>query len=359
MPLAQVLTSSPESEEEPGSQGEIVFDQVSKTFSANPFPAVSSVSFRVTAGDLVVLLGPSGCGKTTLLKMVNRLYEPDSGTIRLNGQDIHSLPINKLRRKIGYVIQQVGLFPHMTIHRNIAVVPRLLGWSEDRINERVETLLELIGLPRSYLDRKPRQLSGGEQQRVGLARALAADPDILLMDEPFAAVDAINRERLQDELLRLQCRLNKTILFVTHDVDEAFRLADRILVMNAGKLVQYDSPIKLINRPANEYVRKLLNTDDALRHLSLMNVRSILKARSEDHPSNTESQSTEAPQPVLSPADNLRTALSLLLQSGQGSLPVREDSGVILGEISLKDVRSMLHSQNPGDKEKCDDIPDQ
>ncbi len=212
MPLAQVLTSSPESEKETGSQGEIVFDQVSKTFSTSSVPAVSSVSFRVTAGDLVVLLGPSGCGKTTLLKMVNRLYEPDSGTIRLNGQEIHSLPINELRRKIGYVIQQVGLFPHMTIQRNIAVVPRLLGWAEDRINERVEMLLELIGLPQSYLERKPRQLSGGEQQRVGLARALAADPDFLLMDEPFAAVDAINRERLQDELLRLQCRLNKTIL---------------------------------------------------------------------------------------------------------------------------------------------------
>jgi osmoprotectant transport system ATP-binding protein len=359
MPITSDLTSSMKSEEETGSQSEIVFEQVSKTFSASPVPAVNSVSFRVTAGDLVVLLGPSGCGKTTLLKMVNRLYEPDSGTIRLNGQEIHSLPINQLRRKIGYVIQQVGLFPHMTIQRNIAVVPRLLGWADDRINARVEMLLELIGLPQSYLDRKPRQLSGGEQQRVGLARALAADPDILLMDEPFAAVDAINRERLQDELLRLQCRLNKTILFVTHDVDEAFRLADRIIVMNAGKLVQYGSPIELISRPANEHVRKLLNTDDALRHLSLMNVRSILKSRSQDHHAVTELPGTEAPQTALSPSDNLRTALSLLLQSGRESLPVRENGGAALGEISLKDLRSMLHRQDPGNKEKCDDLPDQ
>ncbi len=208
--------------------------EVTKRFPNEEHPAVDHVSFQVEPGSLIVLLGPSGCGKTTLLKMINRLYEPTSGQIHIGGTEIHDLPATELRRRIGYVIQQVGLFPHMTIEQNIAVVPRLEGWDRQRIDERINNLLETVGLPRAYRQRYPRQLSGGEQQRVGLARALAADPAILLMDEPFAAIDAITRASLQEELLRIQQKVHKTILFVTHDVEEALRLADKILVMRAG-----------------------------------------------------------------------------------------------------------------------------
>jgi len=333
--------------------GEIVFEGVSKSFTDGSIPAVNGVSFRVVAGNLVVLLGPSGCGKTTLLKMVNRLYDPTEGKIWLGGQEIHTLPVNELRRHIGYVIQQVGLFPHMTIRKNIAVVPRLLGWDDQKIDARVEELLDLIGLPTSYLSRFPRQLSGGEQQRVGLARALAADPSILLMDEPFAAVDAINRERLQGELLGLHCKLAKTILFVTHDVEEAFRLADKIIVMRAGKVVQYGSPIEIVTHPADAFVEDLVGSNNLLRRLSLVNVQSILKAREEMGIPAVLPEPDAEETAVLRPEDDLRSALSLLLSSGKDMLRVENASGKVLGEVGFSDLRSMLFAAPSSEKKKC------
>lgn len=333
--------------------GEIVFEGVSKSFTDGSIPAVNGVSFRVAAGNMVVLLGPSGCGKTTLLKMVNRLYDPTEGKIWLGGQEIHTLPVNELRRHIGYVIQQVGLFPHMTIRKNIAVVPRLLGWDDQKIDARVEELLDLIGLPTSYLSRFPRQLSGGEQQRVGLARALAADPSILLMDEPFAAVDAINRERLQGELLGLHCKLAKTILFVTHDVEEAFRLADKIIVMRAGKVVQYGTPIEIVTHPADAFVEDLVGSNNLLRRLSLVNVQSILKAREEMGIPAVLPEADAEETAVLRPEDDLRSALSLLLSSGRDTLRVENASGIPLGEVGFSDLRSMLFAAPSSKKKNC------
>ncbi len=329
--------------------GEIVFERVSKSFVDNTKPAVDQVSVKITAGDLVVILGPSGCGKTTLLKMVNRLVEPDSGKIWMGAKEIHTLPVNDLRRQIGYVIQQVGLFPHMNIQKNISIVPHLLGWEETRIKERLEMLMQLIGLPVSYLTRYPRQLSGGEQQRVGLARALAADPDILLMDEPFAAVDAINRERLQSELIDLHSQLNKTILFVTHDVEEAFRLAKKIIVMRAGKLVQYGTPLELVTQPENEFIEELVGSNNILRKLSLVDVNSILKAREIQSYQKSRLQSAENPKTVLSPDDDLRSVVSLLLCSGKDALPVKDSEGHLLGTIGYVDLRKMLIANLPSE----------
>ena len=213
-------------------------------------PAVNDVSFTVESGQFVVFLGPSGCGKTTFMKMVNRLYEPTSGEIYIDEQPIHQTDVTTLRRQIGYVIQQIGLFPHMTVSQNVAVVPRLLGWPDDRASpQRVDELLDLVALPPDeYRDRYPAQMSGGQRQRVGVARALAGDPGVILMDEPFGAIDAITRTELQDSLLELQRRLRKTILFVTHDVDEALRLADKIVILREGQVVQYDTPLQILTR---------------------------------------------------------------------------------------------------------------
>ncbi|MCA1993468.1 MAG: ATP-binding cassette domain-containing protein, partial [Coleofasciculus sp. S288] len=216
----------------------IRFEEVSLKFPSASHPAVNGCTCEIEAGQLVVILGPSGCGKTTLLKMVNRLYEPTLGTIYLDGTDIRKLKVTKLRQQIGYVIQQTGLFPHMTVAENIAVVPKLLGWSRTRYQARIDELLTLVELPpQEYRNRYPAQLSGGQQQRIGLARALAGDPQVMLMDEPFGAIDAITRETLQDEILRLQRQLKKTILFVSHDVEEALRLADKIMIMQKGQIV--------------------------------------------------------------------------------------------------------------------------
>ncbi len=254
----------------------ITLDRLSKQFSGAPRVAVDECSFSVDPGQLIVFLGPSGCGKTTLLKMINRLYEPTSGRIIINGVDVTETPVTQLRRQIGYVIQQTGLFPHMRIADNIAVVPRLLRWDKKRTDARIDELLALMGLPPDYRLRYPRQLSGGEQQRVGIARALAADPELMLMDEPFGAIDAINRTRLQDELLSIQRKLHKTILFVTHDVEEALRLADKIIVMRQGKIVQFDTPLNILTRPVDAFVGQLVDSDDILRQLSLIKVGSVV-----------------------------------------------------------------------------------
>ena len=234
-------------------------------------PAVNDVSFAIESGQFVVFLGPSGCGKTTLMKMVNRLYEPTSGEIYIDEQPIHQIDVTTLRRQIGYVIQQIGLFPHMTVSQNVAVVPRLLGWPDARIAERVDELLDLVALPPDeYRDRYPAQMSGGQRQRVGVARALAGDPGVILMDEPFGAIDAITRTELQDSLLELQRRLRKTILFVTHDVDEALRLADKIVILREGQVVQYDTPLKVLTRSVDDFVRQLVGADDIVRQLGLL-----------------------------------------------------------------------------------------
>jgi osmoprotectant transport system ATP-binding protein len=239
--------------------------------------AVDDVSLEVAAGEFVVLLGPSGCGKSTLLRTINRLVIPETGTIIVDGRDVRDETPEALRRGIGYVIQAVGLFPHMSVGRNIGIVPQLLDWDRARVAARVDELLALVRLdPERYRARMPRELSGGEQQRVGVARALAAEPRVLLMDEPFGAVDAIVRTALQDETLRIHRALGTTIFFVTHDVDEALRLADRIVVMNAGKIVQADVPLRVLAKPASPYVEELMNAKDAVRRLQLMCVRDAM-----------------------------------------------------------------------------------
>lgn len=319
----------------------IICEAVTKQFPNEARLAVDHISLQVASGNLVVLLGPSGCGKTTLLKMINRLYEPTSGRILVEGTEVHDLPATALRRRIGYVIQQVGLFPHMTIAQNIAVVPQLLGWDRARVEARIDELLQLVGLPLAYRQRSPRQLSGGEQQRVGLARALAAEPAILLMDEPFAALDAITRACLQEELRDLQRKLHKTILFVTHDVEEALLLADRIAVLRSGQLVQYGTPLEIIARPEDPFVQELVGGKDMLRRLSLLDVRSALalKAQETGLASTWEGGNAAA----VHPEDNLRLALARLLESGAEDLTVADADNRVLGRISFDDLRATLH----------------
>lgn len=239
----------------------IEFRQVSKKFKGAGKPAVSDVSLTIREGEFITILGSSGCGKTTLLKMVNRLYEPDSGEILLFGKPIAKENPMELRRKIGYVIQQVGLFPHMTVAENVSIVPKMLKWEQVKIKARVEALLTMAGLdPEQYGKRYPRQLSGGQQQRVGLARALAADPKILLLDEPFGALDAITRTVLQDELLKVHQEMPKTFLLVTHDINEALKLGNRILVMNEGKVCQFGTPREIVQHPEDPFVETLIRS---------------------------------------------------------------------------------------------------
>ena len=310
----------------------IRFEQVSLQFPGAPRPAVDSCSCEVEAGEIVVILGPSGCGKTTLLKMVNRLYDPTVGKIYLNGTDIRQMKVTELRQQIGYVIQQSGLFPHMTVAENIAVVPKLLGWSRAKIQYRADELLTLIKLPPDeYRDRYPSQLSGGQQQRVGLARALAGDPKVMLMDEPFGAIDAITRTSLQDEILRLQRQLKKTILFVSHDVEEALRLADRILILQTGHIIQYDTPFNILTRPANTFVHDLVGADDMVRQLSLLRVETAMIDIPENHQPNGEL--------TIARHDNLRNALSLLLRTGATKLTVLDERAAV-GVITLDHIRN-------------------
>ncbi len=325
----------------------IVVENLVKQFPGEPRPAVAGVSFGVDEGAFVVLLGPSGCGKTTLLKMLNRLYEPSDGRILIGGEDARAIPATALRRRIGYVIQHTGLFPHMRIEQNIAVVPRLLGWERPRISARVDELLELVGLPLAYRTRYPRQLSGGEQQRVGLARALAADPAIMLMDEPFGALDAITRARLQDELAGIQRQLRKTILFVTHDVDEALRLADKIIVLRDGALLQYDTPLHILARPHDAFVRRLVGADDLLRRLSLMHVRDLPLGRSVGSPAAPSDGAR------IAPGDDLRAALAALLGASAASLPVVDEQGCAVGQLAFDDLRAAVAAatQRTGDGE--------
>ncbi|MGW5917994.1 ABC transporter ATP-binding protein [Nocardia fluminea] len=250
---------------------EIVLDRVTKRYPEQPQPAVDEVSMTIPAGEIVVLVGPSGCGKTTTMRMINRLIEPTSGTVTIGGRDAGAIDADELRRGIGYSIQQAGLFPHMTVAKNIATVPGLLGWDRRRTAERTDEMLTLVGLdPGTYRNRYPRQLSGGQQQRVGVARALAADPPVLLMDEPFGAVDPITRALLQDELLRLQSELGKTIVFVTHDFGEAVKLGDRIAVLgDRSRILQYDTPAAILAAPADETVAGFVGATATIDRLGL------------------------------------------------------------------------------------------
>ena len=252
------------------------FVDVVKQYPGADAPTIESLSLDVPAGEILVLVGPSGCGKTTAMRMVNRMIEPTSGQILISGRPNTERPAAELRREIGYVIQQTGLFPHRTIAQNVATVPRLLGWSKDRIAARTSELLELVGLDPSFARRYPAQLSGGQRQRVGVARALAVDPPLMLMDEPFGAIDPITRERLQNEFLRLQDTLRRTIVFVTHDIDEAIKMGDRIAVMRpGGHLAQYATPGELLLSPADEFVEQFVGADRALKRLALGRVRDL------------------------------------------------------------------------------------
>jgi osmoprotectant transport system ATP-binding protein len=320
----------------------IVVEELTRQFPGEPRAAVDHVSFEVEAGAFVVLLGPSGCGKTTLLKMINRLYEPTSGRVLVGGIDARSVTATELRRRMGYAIQQTGLFPHMRIEQNIAIVPRLLGWDKPRIDARIDELLELVGLPRGYRTRYPRQLSGGEQQRIGLARARAADPAIMLMDEPFGAIDAITRARLQEELLAIQRKLHKTVMFVTHDVEEALRLADKIIIMRAGSLVQYDTPLGIITQPRDTFVQQLVGTEDMLRRLSLIRVSDVLAAQGRAAGLSAQGQNGSREPGTANPNDDLRSALSHMLRSGTDTLTVVDANGATLGHLSFADLRAAV-----------------
>ena len=380
----------------------IEFERVSKHYDAAAMKegaggAVENLSLTVPAGRICVLVGPSGCGKTTSLKMVNRLIEPTSGRVLIDGNDVAGADVNDLRRGIGYVIQQVGLFPHLTIVQNVATVPRLLGWDRERQQRRSEELLALVGLePRTYAERYPSQLSGGERQRVGVARALAADPPVMLMDEPFGAVDPIVRERLQNEFLRLQEDMAKTILFVTHDIDEAIKMGDLVVVMQqGGRIAQLGAPAELLAAPASEYVARFVGSDRGLKRLSLYRVGDVAL---EEPPLVRPGESSEAVRrraleagvrfmllvddhecplgwldatdlpasgrisedladpmsPLLDRRDTLKDATSRLLDEEVGNGVVVDRAGRVLGLLTLSAVMDWM--QDDRSREVPDDI---
>jgi osmoprotectant transport system ATP-binding protein len=259
-----------------GGAAPLELREVVKWYPKTSRPAIEKLSLSVPAGEVCVLVGPSGCGKTTAMRLVNRMIDLTSGSILIDGSDIATRDPADLRREIGYVIQQVGLFPHLSISHNITMVPRLLGWERKRVAARAEELLDLVGLPQEMAGRFPSQLSGGQRQRVGVARALAADPPLMLMDEPFGAIDPINRDRLQNEFLRLQSEMRKTVVFVTHDIDEAIKMGDRIAIMReGGELVQYDTPDQILAGPADEFVAQFVGADRGLKRLALTTLGEI------------------------------------------------------------------------------------
>lgn len=326
----------------------IVFNKITKQYRGSETPAVDAVSFEVPEGSTCMLVGTSGSGKTTLLRMVNRLIEPDGGEILIDGNNVLKENPIELRRRIGYVIQQVGLFPHMTIAENVRVTAEIAGgWNKQRIRQRVDELLELVGLaPDEYRNRFPRQLSGGQQQRVGLARALATDPKILLMDEPFGALDAITRARMQQELLRIQNDVHKTILFVSHDIEEAFKLGDQIAVLSHGKLVQLGSPVELLAKPANDFVRQLVGADSILRQLQYLPVTNALL----DNQPEAVSSAHWGDLPTSSSDDTLLDALLKLLQTNAPALAIHDiQTQQLLGYVNLTSLNyeiTTLRSDN-------------
>jgi osmoprotectant transport system ATP-binding protein len=309
------------------------FKQATKRYPGSASPAVDALSLTVPAGEICVLVGPSGCGKTTAMRMVNRMTEISGGDILVGDRSVKSLDPVDLRRGIGYVIQQVGLFPHRSIGENVATVPTLLGWEKRRVDARVDELLDLVGLPPAeYRGRYPAQLSGGQRQRVGVARALAADPPLMLMDEPFGAIDPINRGRLQDEFLRLQAEIRKTIVFVTHDIDEAIKMGDRIAVMKqGGHLAQFATPSELLAEPADSFVEDFVGADRALKRLSLKRVRDVELAPPGD-----------GTGPTVGLDDRLRDALSALLASGAAGARVADADGNTVGTLTVDHISEVL-----------------
>jgi osmoprotectant transport system ATP-binding protein len=318
---------------------EIVFDRVSKRYPGREEQALHELSLAIPAGTFCVLVGPSGGGKTTALKMVNRLITFDDGDIRIDGRSVRELPAVELRRGIGYVIQQTGLFPHMTVADNIATVPRLLGWEKARIRSRTAELLELVGLEAGDGKRYPAQLSGGQRQRVGLARALAADPPLLLMDEPFGALDPITRARLQQELRRLHREVAKTVIFVTHDIDEAILMGDRIAILReGGTLAQYDTPDAILAHPADEFVERFIGEDRALRRLALRRVGDVPLGPVRGQTPDMANPDTA----TVAVTATVRNAVSLLLETGRGEVLVVGDDGAPLGVLTLESATELL-----------------
>jgi len=318
----------------------IVLTDLTKSYPGQAKAAVDAVSMEIPAGEIVVFVGPSGCGKTTTMRMINRLIEPTSGTITIGGEDVTSLDDVQLRRKIGYVIQQVGLIPHLSIAQNIALVPKLLKWDKKRITSRVDEMLTVVGLdPEQYRSRYPRQLSGGQQQRVGVARALAADPPIMLMDEPFGAVDPITRSRLQDEFLSLQQTLGKTIVFVTHDFDEALKLGDRIAVLREGsQIAQYDTPEAILAHPADDFVSGFIGEGAALKRLHFERVDSLDLDPVGDSPSRV----------TVDVSSTLHAALDLMVGKGLTSVTVDRD-GRPVGAVTVDAILARAHTADSDD----------
>ncbi len=381
MPAAEATKQSQ------GGASSVVYQGATKRYNHSSVPAVDHLDLEVEAGEICVLVGPSGCGKTTSMRMVNRMVDLTEGDILVDGESVKKHDAAKLRREIGYVIQQVGLFPHRTIAQNIATVPQLLGWDKERVRARTNELLDLVSLDPELADRYPVQLSGGQQQRVGVARALAVDPPVMLMDEPFGAIDPINRERLQNEFLRLQAEIRKTILFVTHDIDEAIKMGDRIAIMKQhGRVEQYATPAELLMSPANEFVEDFVGADRALKRLSLMRVGDInlwrapnarpgqptAEVRAElaapdvevpyallvdaderpqgwltkrDLTGDTVPATADAPLgPVLETNDVMRDALADLLQGESMYAPVVDHRGHIAGVLSIEIISEFLNS---------------
>ncbi len=322
---------------------QVEFRHVSKRYGVGETGqgAVNDLSLVVPPGEICVLVGPSGCGKTTSLKMVNRLVEPTSGQVLIDGEDVAAAERTVLRRRVGYVIQQIGLFPHQTIAENVATVPRLLGWPGSRVEARVDELLALVGLdPERVRRRYPAQLSGGERQRVGVARALAAEPPVMLMDEPFGAVDPIVRERLQDEFLRIHQRLHTTVLFVTHDVDEAIKMGNRVAVMQqGGHVAQYAAPAEILAQPASDFVARFVGADRALKRLALVPVGAV----------ELEPAPAAGPAwPTVSADAPLRDALAALLGAGAAAALVVGSSGERLGLLPLDAILAAARTNSAG-----------
>jgi osmoprotectant transport system ATP-binding protein len=312
------------------------FAGVTKRYPHADAAALDSLSFTVPAGEVCVLVGPSGCGKTTAMRLVNRMIDLTSGDILIDNETIKGRSTTELRRDIGYVIQHVGLFPHLNILKNISVVPKLLGWDRKRINDRAHELLDLIGLPQEMGTRYPSQLSGGQRQRVGVARALAADPPLMLMDEPFGAIDPINRDRLQNEFLRLQREIRKTVVFVTHDIDEAIKMGDRIAILReGGQLVQYDAPANILADPADEFVAQFVGADRGLKRLALTSLDEIElgDASAAVHVERAGTVSSSA---------TLRDALSAMMSDSMRPLLVVDAEGTPIGSVSIDQINNAL-----------------
>ncbi|WP_369832975.1 ABC transporter ATP-binding protein [Brachybacterium sp. YJGR34] len=388
---------------EDGAQGisgrSIRLDNVTKRYPGQERPAVDGVTLEVPEGQVVMLVGPSGCGKTTTLKMINRLIEPTEGSILLGEEDVTAINGDELRRRIGYVIQAGGLFPHMSVAQNIAIVPKMLGWDTARIAARIDELLDLVGLdPEVYRDRYPKELSGGQQQRVGVARALAADPPVLLMDEPFGAVDPITRQRLQDELIRIQHEVRKTMVIVTHDFDEAVKLGDWIVVFREGaQIVQYDTPERILAEPADEFVENFIGSGAALKQLALRRVREVeaydaviapaggdaaealrrAEAAGHEHVVVTDAKGRplawpgrralsrmrqlptqhDASMPVVGSGATLNDALDVMLASSAGATLVTGRGGVFEGVVDVETVMDAIRAARDAAAERSSDAP--